>query len=164
MPKKSSSWREGSRVRTSVTLAVVPGLKASIADYGLSLPKQFATYDHDSFSWRTPPGSTEGVSTERSQTWPQAGTMRNGIVCRLRPLAPPTYERESGFWPTPVASDVGHRRRPYSQGGQSLSHVVGGPTNPMWLEWLMGFPVEHTAVGGSETQLFLIPPPGSESD
>jgi hypothetical protein len=149
----SSRWtssRAGFRVRTSLTLAVVPALKASTADYGLSSPVSFAAFDPASCSWRTRQASLFGGWSEFSATWPQAGTTRSGTASRLRPLAPRSYERALGFWPTPVASER-RRTTPYSQGGQSLTYVLGGPPNPTWVEWLMGFPEGWTASGGSET-------------
>jgi hypothetical protein len=30
-----------------------------------------------------------------------------------------------------------------------------GSLNPDWVEWLMGYPIGHTALGASETRLFL---------
>jgi hypothetical protein len=140
-----------SRVKTSVRLDVVPGLQASNPDYGRSSPASFATYDPTTCSWRTSQGSLFEDSTEFSETWPMSGTTRNGIAYRHAPSALPIYELASGFWPTPVADDTGYRSRPFSQGGVSLSHVLGGPTNPRWLEWLMGFPPGWTHAGPSET-------------
>lgn len=64
---------------------------------------------------------------------------RNGTAYRRRPSAPRTYERASGFWPTPVASET-KRTTPYNQGGHSLSYTLGGLPNPTWVAWLMGFP------------------------
>jgi hypothetical protein len=57
---------------------------------------------------------------------------------------PFTYELASGLLPTPLASETGYRRTLYSQGGAALSTVVGGPVNPNWCEWLMGFPIGWT--------------------
>lgn len=48
------------------------------------------------------------------------------------------------LWPTPVSDDTGHRRAKYAQGGTALSTATGGPLNPMWVEWLMGFPLGWT--------------------
>jgi hypothetical protein len=48
------------------------------------------------------------------------------------------------FLPTPVADDTGARKRPYSQGGRSLSYMLGGSVNPEYVEWMMGFPIAHT--------------------
>jgi len=142
-----------SRVKTSVRLDVVPGLQASNQDYGRSSPASFASYDPATSSWRTSRASLFEDSTPFSQTWPMSGTTRNGTAYRHAPSALPIYELASGFWPTPVADDTGHRTRPFSQGGVSLSHVLGGPTNPRWIEWLMGFPVGWTCAARSATPL-----------
>jgi len=142
-----------SRVKTSVRLDVVPGLQASNQDYGRSSPASFATYNPTTCSWRTCQASLFEDSTEFSETWPMSGTTRNGIAYRHAPSALPIYELASGFWPTPVADDTHHRTKPFSQGGISLSHLIGGPTNPRWLEWLMGFPMGWTDVERSATLL-----------
>ncbi len=131
-------------------LGVVPALKASTADYGLTTPALLATFDPDSCLWRTCQASLFGGLKPFSETWPRSGTTRSGIAYRLRPSAPPSYERESGFWPTPVASER-QRTTPYSQGGQSLTYVLGGRPNPVWVEWMMGFPTDWTVSDGSET-------------
>ena len=130
---------EASHVRTCLTLDDAPGLRASAADYGLTSPVSFANYDPVTSSWRTCQACLVEEWERFSETWPQAGTTRNGTASRLRPLAPRTYERESGFLPTPVASET-KRTTPYSQGGQSLSYVLGGRPSQALLEWMMGFP------------------------
>lgn len=48
------------------------------------------------------------------------------------------------MYSTPVASDTGHRKTRYAQGGTALSMQVGGPLNPTWTEWLMGWPSRWT--------------------
>lgn len=55
------------------------------------------------------------------------------------------------MYTTPSADDTGHRKKRYSQGGEALSFQVGGPLNPPWVEWLMGFPVGWTDLDVSET-------------
>ena len=69
----------------------------------------------------------------------------------------------AGLWPTPSASDNRDRgnlsspavKRRASIGKQlMLSQVVSetsGALNPTWVEWLMGFPIGHTDLKGSET-------------
>ena len=127
-----------SHVRTCLTLDGVPGLQASARDYGLTSADSLASYDRDTRSWRTSQASLFGGLTEFLATWPMSGTTRNGTAYRRRPLAPRTYERGSGFLPTPVASET-KRMTPYSQGGQSLSYILGGRPSQALLEWMMGF-------------------------
>ena len=55
------------------------------------------------------------------------------------------------IWPTPVASDTGHRKARYAQGGSALSLRAGGHLNPEWVEWLMGWPIGWTGLGRLET-------------
>ncbi len=52
---------------------------------------------------------------------------------------------------TPCADDTGHRKAKYSQGGTALSTQAGGPLNPRWVEWLMGFPTGWTDCEDSAT-------------
>jgi hypothetical protein len=35
---------------------------------------------------------------------------------------------------------------------------IGGSLNPMWVEWLMGFPLEWTVLDASATQSFRCKP------
>ena len=61
-------------------------------------------------------------------------------------------EQATQIWPTPTASD--HRRRGPNSKQQSLPEVIAtitntwqpgsGKLNPMWVEWLMGFPIGWT--------------------
>jgi DNA (cytosine-5)-methyltransferase 1 len=68
------------------------------------------------------------------------------------------------LWPTPQASDNRDRgnmssgaiKRRVGKGkqimlSQSVSHTSGA-LNPMWVEWLMGYPLGHTDLKPSETQ------------
>ena len=49
-------------------------------------------------------------------------------------------------WPTPTASDStgGWQRAASKQGGANLREALGGPLNPTWVEWLMGWPIGWT--------------------
>ncbi len=56
----------------------------------------------------------------------------------------------SGLFPTMVAHDTCHRMTKYAQGGTPLSMEAGGPLNPAWVEWLMGYPGGWTDLEDSE--------------
>jgi hypothetical protein len=60
-------------------------------------------------------------------------------------------------WPTPTAS----RRSGLQSHGRN---AILGPLNPTWLEWLMGFPTEWTAVKPSETPLSPKSQSGSDDE
>lgn len=66
------------------------------------------------------------------------------------------------LWPTPTASEgaKGGPGRRYGNEDMTLSAAVssldeiGGQLSPIFVEWLMGFPLEWTALDALETQLF----------
>src|SRR5579863_3774006 len=138
---------EGFPVKTSASLEHVPGWRASRRDYGLSSPVAFANFDQDSSLWKTVQHSLLGDFQPYSETWPVSGMMRNGTAYRQRPSGPHIFELERGFLPTPLASETGYRRTPCAQGGLALSTVIGGPANPEYVEWMMGFPIGWTDLG-----------------
>lgn len=57
------------------------------------------------------------------------------------------------LYPTPIASDWKNRgNRDYRKGREfQLQTAVGGKLNPMWVEWLMGFPIGWTDLEASGT-------------
>lgn len=224
-----TSWLEGFHARTSAQLEPEMDLTESAADSGQKWRASFAKYDPAESKWRTPQCSLLGDFPEFSETWPRWGSMRNG-VSYLRPTsALPTFESESGLWPTPTRDSAVMRDRKYAQGGTPLTlavklwptptvhgnhnkpgasknagwglssaaklwptptasladkggritprkgreggtlvrkngrdrsnyridHAVmasdGGQLNPEWVEWLMGWPIGHTALKPLET-------------
>lgn len=72
----------------------------------------------------------------------------------------PTYQQAKS-WPTPQAHDqtkgnparVG--RFGTKHGGRNLNDEAGGSLNPMWVAWLMGWPLEATKLNVLETAKFL---------
>lgn len=64
------------------------------------------------------------------------------------------------FWPTPQAHDAKHIYSKMKPTGQQMlsnhiykidSTTIGGKLNPAFVEWLMGYQTEHTALKDSET-------------
>ncbi len=56
------------------------------------------------------------------------------------------------MWPTPTSSDgTGGPGSSGRDGGPNLRTATGGQLNPMWVEWLMGFPAGWTDLEDSET-------------
>jgi hypothetical protein len=84
--------------------------------------------------------------------------------------APHTHASACSSWPTPLASDADKGGlRPWScrkrlDGGHTphLNEALGGPTNPRWLEWFMGFPDGLTELEPSETPSFPRSPSTSD--
>ena len=87
-------------------------------------------------------------------TFPRSGMMRSGTVYQLPRLAPTITEIGSGLWHTPKASDYKsvtsnmdyHRKRTDKELScqVAISENSALPMNPVWVEWLMGFPLGHT--------------------
>jgi len=206
-------------------------------DCSLNSCESFAWFDRDSWSWKTSQRClVEGWATY-SESFPRAGTMRNGIAYRRQASAPltggtgclsseswitpsvedckpagpvevsmmrtyesgtnvpDTYKRlrsqaAARMWPTPTKEDSrggasttpggaratglnatvrnwptpkaqASRCAKYDRGKSNLGEEVyasvpeataaGGSLNPTWVEWLMGFPPEWTALSASET-------------
>lgn len=147
---KSTSYAEVFLAKTSASLESVPGWRASLADFGLRSPDLFATYDPDLSYWKTLHPYVFGDYPKFSDSFPMSGMMRSGKAYRQCPLALLTYELDNGLLPTPLASETGYRKAPFSQGGTALSTVLGGHVNPTFVEWMMGFPEEWTALLPSE--------------
>jgi len=80
----------------------------TLAGSGRSSSVAYATYDPDTYSWRTSQGSLlEPGSLEKySETWSRAGMMRNGTVYQRQPLAPPTFVIGSSLWRTPQEANA----------------------------------------------------------
>lgn len=101
LPQTASS--AASRVKTLAPRDLVPALKASAADFGLSMADLLASFDPATSSWRTSQLCLVEGWTVFSGTWPRSGMMRGGIAYPLSPLAPLTGATASGLWATPVA-------------------------------------------------------------
>lgn len=98
--------------------------------------------ENDGFFWRTP----------QARDWkgPQ-GRAYKGIAMDL-----PAQVR---MWPTPAASQAHKKIRPLAPSEANGTHgqmtvgmmgerhpeTIGGYLNPVWVEWLMGYPAEWTA-------------------
>lgn len=56
-------------------------------------------------------------------------------------------------WPTPTAHNAKETNAPSESGRNTptLAAQAGGPLNPEWVEWLMGWPIGHTDLKPSET-------------
>ncbi len=96
------------------------------------------TRDKEFGLWRTPDTGAGGTS----------GLLKQGKSCRAngQPIQIRLVDQVNNprLWPTPVSSDTSHRKNKYAQGGTALSTKIGGQLNPMWVEWLMGWPLGWT--------------------
>ena len=152
------SSQAGSRVRTSALQARALDLTECVPASGLSSHESFARFDRSSCSWRTRQPSLLGDLDECSGTWPRSGTMRNGECWERMPLERRIVESVFGLWmPTPTVSGNHNRKGSSATSGDGLATAVakmaqhGGPLNPTWVEWLMGWPLGWTVCSASAT-------------
>lgn len=144
-------------------------------DSGGSLPASFAKFCPDSCLWKTPQLSLLADSIACSVTWPRAGMMLRGacwerptwaprisaIACGLSGDGLTTANKQQtapaiAMLPTPTCQDASNNGGPSQSDRNSLplNAVVGGPLNPPWIEWLMGWPIGWTDCTPLETDKF----------
>ena len=94
------------------------------AIFGLSLRDSLAYYDPDTCCWKTFQATFLSDLETYSETWPDSGLMRNGVVTELRTSAPVTSESESSSWPTATSNMVTGAGTDGRDGGENLQTTV----------------------------------------
>lgn len=85
-------------------------------------------------------------STRRGLAWKEWTTPSGARYCRLSPPGRSTSANGSGLLPTLAARDYRYpNAKPYQargggNKGEQLPNAIGGPVNPMWGAWHMGYP------------------------
>jgi hypothetical protein len=95
------------------------------------------TDEIESGSWPTPTatlGKNGGLVTPRKAR--EGGTLIEALSARI--------------WATPTVKGNYNRAGISAKSGDGLATQVGGPLNPQFVEWLMGYPLEWTALPVSE--------------
>jgi hypothetical protein len=139
----SSALPADSLVKTLAPLAPVLALQGRAVGYGRSLRGSLANYDRTTSSWRTSQVCLTGELAEFSETWPRSGMTRNGTAYRLAPWVPATSETAclssltKPMYYTPDANCW--------KGGRRLRQL-SGHLSPLWVEWLMGYPIGWTVL------------------
>lgn len=133
--KSPTSSSAVSRVKTSRSRETVPVSPANAPDCGLSLPGSFARYDPVSSSWRTCPGCSHTTGKKVwphllqpfSQSFPNSGSMRSGVLFPLDPWAAPSCGSVYSSSPTLVASEMdrGNYQRDRGQKGKERLTLKG---------------------------------------
>jgi hypothetical protein len=120
--------------------------------------ESYARYDRDSSSWKTCPDLFGSTSPASWETWPRQGTIRNGACWGRSKSEHPTPA--SGFgstlWLTPTANEdaagtPGGKMQPMLGNhpevrGTTPEEWSRGTLNPLWVEWLMGWPIGWTGL------------------
>jgi len=99
----------------------------------------------------------------RAGRWPtptKQDASNNGSPSQQRRKSPPL--NAVAKWPTPTSADANRKGADYARenrpnsGGDDLNTAIsrtglpGGKLNPEWVEWLMGWPIEWSALKPSE--------------
>jgi hypothetical protein len=114
----------------------------------------FTKYDPDLSSWKTHQCSLLGDLEPFLETWPQWGLMRDGQCWEQWTLEQTIRGTEFGsLLPTPTChnSKEGSYPSEHNRKTPSLATHAGGKLNPMWVEWLMGWPLGWTDLKPLET-------------
>ncbi len=158
----------GFPAKTSAAAARKKASGASAAGSGRKCYASFARLDRATSSWRTSQRCLVEGWEQFSQTWPKQGLMLDGECWELPTLVATSSASGSGLWPALKASDGDQysknldyfKRR--AEVAADLPVVVGlttpptpqgyyGRINPVFAEWLMGWPIGWTGFAPLET-------------
>ena len=156
-----------SPAKTSVALGRAQDSAESEADCGVKWPESLAKYAPDSRSWRTHQCLLFEDLTECLETFPRWGMMHDGELWELAMSAHLIEENESGYWPTPLASDgntdcQSERRRITPHMETEIKIRLGLliqlnlVLHPWWIEMLMGWPIGWTDLKPLEMDKFRL--------
>jgi len=148
-------YRQAFPAPTSAGQGKRKGSRARPAAYGWKYPASFARYSPDSRSWKTRQSCLIEGLAEFSGTWPNWGSMRDGVCSDLTTSAPTTSASGRGSWPTPCHGSS-HWGGTFQEVGGSKNKLRGTPigklyVNPDFWESLMGWPIGWTGTAPLET-------------
>ena len=165
------SYLEDFHARTLVQQEGGGELLQAEAQCGNTWQELLGKYNPNTLLWKTAQCSLIEDLEQSLEIWPRWGSMRNGECFRQPMLVQAISEKESGLLqriPTPSASDgtrgtmpiwkpirpSGHPAQyPLNQYLRDLEKKTGKP-NPVWVEWLMGWPMQWTDLKPLEMDKF----------
>lgn len=153
-----TSLRVDSPVRTSAPPARAKELKVRNPDYGERWQELSVRYDRYTRSWKTHRCLWVEVLPWSSVILPIWGMMQDGVLFQHPTRERPIDGTGFGFWPTPTSRDwrsgkasqatMEKNSRPLSevvcQSRPSYPDAGTGQLNPVFVEWLMGWPIGWT--------------------
>jgi hypothetical protein len=103
--------------------------------------------------WPTPVQPNGGRTLHHVDEWRGASAYHNGKKVQV------DLAQAVKLWPTPQARDHFPAHKPeyiaakkaQGHGMSNLNDAIGGPLNPTWVEWLMGYPIGWSALAPSVT-------------
>ena len=147
-------YLEAFLARTSVPQEKEQGLKEAGAVCGNTWHELSVKYDLDTHSWRTHQCLLNEGLPWSSVTLPKWGMTVSGALFRHPTAERPINGTGSGLWPTPQANEDaagtpnGKMQRMLGNDprirGETPEEWARGTLNPVWVEWLMGWPLGWT--------------------
>jgi hypothetical protein len=137
----------GFHAKTSQQPEKEPELTENDQECGSIWRGWLAKYDPDTSLWRTAQCSLLEDLNESLATLPRSGMTRNGLLWELPMLEQTISETESGYLlPTPTChnSKEGAYPAEFTRKTPTLATHCGGKINPIFTEWLMGWPLGWT--------------------
>jgi hypothetical protein len=101
--------------------------------------------------------SAKSASAVESQSARVATSIIQSALARDLRKTDGLWKRKVGeLLPTPTAQDAKNNAGPsqYNRNTWPLNVIAGGTLSPMWVEWLMGFPIGWTGLDALETPRF----------
>jgi len=134
------------------------GFPGGKADYGSKWRELSVRYDLGSSLWKTHRCLWSEVLEPLSVTFPRWGMILGGVLWERITQELITSETESGYWPTPTAHNAKEGNYPAERTRKTptLASLVGGKLNPMWVEWLMGWPLGWTDLNPIKIEELLL--------
>ena len=154
---KSMSSVGDSPAKTSALQEREKESKVSEAECGGTWPASLAKFDPATYSWRTAQCLLFEDSTECLETFPKWGMMHDGELWELIMSVPLISVNESGYVPTPCASDYkgGAKNGRDSEFKHWLKRRHGKTyPHPQRVEEMMGWPIGWTDLKPLETDKF----------
>ncbi|QDT30907.1 hypothetical protein Mal48_01810 [Thalassoglobus polymorphus] len=137
---------EDSRARTSVLRVQEKGLPAHVRRYGSNMSESLKKLDLVLSSRKTRQTCELEDLPESSRDLTAWGMTAGGVFWEVGTSARVTKGTECGYLPTITVQDARNNGGPSQmrRNTKPLNAVVGGPVNPYWSEWLIGWPIGWT--------------------
>ena len=113
-----------SHARTLVLQDLVQAWKETEADCFSRSQGSLASYDRDSYSWRTCQLSLLEAASTLLQPLPRWGMTRGGVLYQLNPLVHPISVTGGFCWPTPTVTGNFNRKGASQKSGDGLETAV----------------------------------------
>ena len=139
-------YLEDFRAKTLVQQEKEQVLQENEAACGNTWQESLEKSNQLSFLPKTPLCSALEDSVLFSKTLPHWGTMLNGELYQQPALAQIIKDQGCGLLPTPTChnSKEGAYPAEYQRKTPTLATHAGGKLNPVWVEWMMGWPLGWT--------------------